>query len=351
MINIKQNQRVRFPRGEQTEFLNKALLDLDMKKYELAKTANVCSITLFDWKREKYNMDLSSLEMICKKFNLDLPGNIEVLPEHWSLGKACRLGGKRYAELYGSPGTLESRRRGGLRSQARFVSDPDYAKKMRFKLRKEIKYPAKSPLLAEFIGIMLGDGGVRNDYQIAVSFNGKEDQAYAIYIRCVAKKLFGISSTLYIRKEKGHADIVVTAINLIEFLQKLGIKKGNKVRNQVDVPEWVFERKEYQAACLRGLFDTDGCIYQHKYDVDGKQYSYVKMCFRNYSIPILMSVEKILKNIGFHPALDTKHKSVYLNRPSEVNKYFLSVKTSNPRYYNKYKRFFSSKIGHLGRVA
>lgn len=351
MKNIKLKQRVRFPSGKQNEFLEQAISGLSMKKSELARISDVCSRTLFDWKREKYSMSLFSLKTICERLNKKQPRNIKVLPEYWSIEKACRLGGKQYAELYGSPGTAEGRRKGGITSQAKFMADPEYAKRARFRLRKTIKYPPESSLLAEFIGIMLGDGGVRNDYQIAVSFNGEEDRAYAARIQRMVKKLFGISSVLYILKEKGRADIVVTAKNLVEFLQKKGIKKGDKVKNQINVPEWIFKRKEYQAACLRGLFDTDGCIYRHTYAVNGKKYRYIKMCFRNYSIPILMSLTKILKHLGFYPRLDKKHKSVYLHKPSEVNKYFLKVGTTNPRYHNKYKKFFSAKIGRLGRVA
>lgn len=343
MAKVKLGSRVKFSNGKQNKFLEQVLFGLNMKKSELARISSVCCRTLFDWRREKYNMSLYSLKMICEKLDTDLPKNIKILPEYWSLEKARRLGGRRYAELYGSPGTVEGRRKGGIRSQSKFRTDPVYARKVRSRLRKAIKYPVNSSLLAEFIGIMLGDGGIRNDYQITISFNGEKDRAYAVLIQRMAKRLFGISSVLYIRKESGKADIVITARNLVEFLQKKGIKKGDKVKNQVDTPRWIFERKEYRAACLRGLFDTDGCIYQHSYTVNDKRYSYIKMCFRNYSIPILLSLRRILKNLGFHPALDIKHKSVYLHRPSEVDEYFLKVGTNNPRYYNKYNIFSQRK--------
>ena len=351
MKNIELNQKVKFPKGKQKDFLEQAALRLNVKKPELARIAEICSRTLFDWEKEKYNMSLLSLKKICEKLGKKQPESMRVLPAYWSLEKARVLGGKKYAALYGSPGTLEGRIKGGIASQVRFMSDPGYAKRIGLKSRKTIRYPAKSSLLAEFIGIMLGDGGVRSDYQITISFNGKKDRAYAAYIRKTAKKLFGISSTLYIRKEKGRADIVITGRNLVEFLQKMGIKKGNKVKNQVSIPKWIFERNEYQRACLRGLFDTDGCIYQHAYTVGGKRYRYVKMCFRNYSAPILVSLARILRHLGFCPKVDKKHKSLYLHKPIEVSEYFSKIGTSNPRYRDKHSKFFSTKIGRLGRVA
>lgn len=108
-------------------------------------------------------MSFSSVKAICEKRRINLPQNIKILPEYWSVKKASRLGALRRIELYGNPGTPEGRRKGGLNTQKKFRSDPRIAKRIGFILRKKIKYPKESPALAEFIGIMLGDGGVRND--------------------------------------------------------------------------------------------------------------------------------------------------------------------------------------------
>ena len=350
MQEVKLNSRVKFSENGQKRFLDEALSALKIDIAGLAKATHVCDRTVRDWKREKSNMDFASLFLICSKTNTRFPKGIKVLPPYWSTKKASKLGGRRHAELYGSPGTPEGRRKGGINSQRKFKSDPFHAKRVGLLLRKKITYPKKSAVLAEFIGIMLGDGGVSNDHQITVSFNGEKDRYYALYIQRIIEDLFGITSTRCIRMEEGRANIVVTGKNLIEFLEKMGIKKGNKVKNQVDVPEWIFEHKEYQVSCLRGLFDTDGCVYQHSYEVKSKQYRYVKMCFRNYSIPILESLKKMLGNLGFNARLDKRQKAVYLHSPREVKKYISKVGTNNPRYKERYIEFFSKKIGRLGRV-
>lgn len=181
--------------------------------------------------------------------------------------------------------------------------------------------------------------------QFHISFNGEKDKSHAVYIYSMIKKLFGIESSYRLDKECGRADIVVSSTNLVEFLQKIGLKMGNKVKNQVDVPEWIFEAIKYQAACLRGLFDTDGCVYQHTYTVDGKVYRYVKMGFRNYSFPLLRSIERMLKNLGFKAKINIKQKAVFLNSPSEVKRYFSLINTHNPRYFGRYLEFFAEKTG------
>ena len=353
MQEVKLNSKVKFQKGKQRDFLEKALSALNMDTSELAKVACVCDRTLRDWKREKYNISFWPLFLISYKLRTKLPEDIEVRPPYWSVKKAGKLGGKRRIELYGPPGTLESRRKGGLATREKILSDPSFLERIRklgFITRKEIKRPEKSFKLAEFIGIMLGDGGVSSSHQITVSFNGKKDQDHALYIQRLIKNLFGISSKMQIRKKDWSANIVISATNLVNFLKKMGIKKGNKVTNQVDVPDWIFEKKEYQASCLRGLFDTDGCVYKHSYKVAGKGYSYLKMSFRNYSIPLLKSIKRMLEKLNYHPVIDINHQTVYINRPEEVKKYFSKIRTSNPRYLSRYNKFSSTKSGRQDKT-
>jgi len=340
--------RVRFLRKGQSKFLEDIMKHTGFNAEQISKICNVCSRTFRDWKREKYNMSYEALSKLCKVLHFPMPEDIKILPDFWSVSKAGRLGGKRHFELYGAPGNKESRRKGGLNSSRKFRLNPEWAKEKGFVIRKEIRYPAKSSLLAEFIGIMIGDGTVRNEYQIGISFNGKLDQHYSIHIQLIVKNLFDISSVRYIRSEVGAADVVVTGKNLVEFLQKIGIKKGNKVVNQIDIPDWIFECREYQAACLRGLFDTDGCVYKHVYTINGKKYSYTKMCFRNYSLPVLLSFKKILENLSFSPKIDKRQQSVSLYSPSEVCRYFSEIGSSNPRYLERYNRFVVTPIDTIG---
>lgn len=217
------------------------------------------------------------------------------------------------------------------------MANPEWAKKIGFVTRKEIKYPDKLALLAEFIGIMLGDGGTSSNYQATIAFNMHGDRDYARYIQGVITKLFSISSKLCIREYKSSSYVVVSGISLVEFLEKLGIKKGNKVKNQIGIPKWIFERKEYQSACLRGLFDTDGCVYNHKYKIKGKEYSFVKLAVTSYSEPLRNDVKLIFENLGFSPKLYKKR--VYLYKKREVNRYFETIGTHNPRYLERYNLF------------
>lgn len=339
MQEVTLNSRIKFPKGTQKHFLKDAGIALHMKTSELAKIACVHERTLRDWKREKYKMPFASLFSLCYKLNTRFPKNIELLPAYWSVKEASKLGAKRYRELYGNPGTPEGRRQGGLTTQRRFREHPELAKKFGFVVRKEIKYPDKSIELAEFIGIMLGDGALRSKYQITVSFDYKRDSEYAKYICGLIKRLFLIDCNIYRRKQDNGADIVATSANLVDFLIKQGLKRGNKVKNQIGIPRWIYEKPDYQRACLRGLIDTDGGLYLHRYNSYSKTYIYLKLCFSNNSKPLLYFVLHTLNGMNCKAHLNENKVSIY--SMSGVKRYCSEIGFHNPR---KIKKFQEHKL-------
>ena len=198
--------RIKFSECKQSEFLNKI-----NKRYNVGwpKVAKICRVhhrTLFDWRRDKYQMSYAALQLL--KNRLRIPtAEIQVFPDDWNIKKAARLGALRHNELYGNPGTLEGRRRGGTVSALKFRTNPEFAKKVGFKLRKQIIYPRKSPLLAEFIGILLGDGSI-TESQVRIYNNNKTDRNYAYFIKEVIADLFKVTATVTVRDKN---TIIVTA--------------------------------------------------------------------------------------------------------------------------------------------
>jgi hypothetical protein len=251
-----------------------------------------------------------------------------------------RLGGLRCIELHGNPGTPEGRSKGGRKTIRLFHQNPAFARKVGFIIRKEIKYPKKCIELAEFFGIILGDGGLPGNHQLTIAFNNKTDQEYSLYLKKLLKQLFSIDCHVHYRKNNNGADIVVNSSNLVDFLLKKGLSVGNKVKNQVGIPIWIHRNLEYQKACLRGLMDTDGSFYSHKYISGGKEYKYLKLCFTNCSKPILNFVFKILKDLDYKVYLDGNHVSIYSR--DGVKRYFTEIGAHNQKHLNKFKEYLAN---------
>ena len=191
-------------------------------------------------------------------------------------------------------------------------------------------------MLAEFVGITLGDGGITEN-RVKVSFNRVTDKPYSEFIYKTIKALFGLSAYVKFNKHDKGGDIIVSSRELVDFLISKGLKIGCKVKNNVDIPRWIFRKDRYKICCIRGLVDTDGSFYPYKHTVNGKEYINFSMCFTNHSRALLESSYSMLKSLGFSPVKTARR--VYLNKKNEIDKYFDIIGSSNPKHLEKYKKF------------
>ena len=159
-------------------------------------------------------------------------------------------------------------------------------------IRKQINLPDyPTPELAEIIGIMLGDGCLYQDkklkFHTVICFN-KNETSYLDYVKNLFEKYFypyrfslqELENEFFLRN-------ISKVIGRILLL--VGIKAGNKVKNKVMVPKWVFGDRKFIISLLRGIFDTDGCVYR-KYD------NYAQIQFKFASHTLLKSVRVHLLN-------------------------------------------------------
>src|SRR3990167_6973359 len=112
--------RIKFLPDQQREFIEKLYIKNGLTTNQLAKLAKVHPRSFGDWRREKLTMTLSAAELFCKKFNLALPEEKEILITRWKKAKqeASRIGGIIRFKKHGSPATEEGRRKGGIKAIA-----------------------------------------------------------------------------------------------------------------------------------------------------------------------------------------------------------------------------------------
>lgn len=201
------------------------------------------------------------------------------------------------------------------------------SKKKKYLNRKtDIAIPGKSMNLAEFTGILLGDGHISKG-QVWVSLNHKDDADYHVYVKKLMQGLFKAKIGSMHRGEKGTVEAYLGSTKVVKFFKKMGLVH-NKVKEQVKIPNWVFEKQEYQKACLKGLIDTDGSVYRLK--LGGAQLS-----FKNRSAELLKGVRKLLVNQELHPSKISGY-SIYLTRRRELDKYFCEIGSSNVKHHYRY---------------
>lgn len=333
-------KRVMFKDGEQKKFLKRISFKLELNNEKLAKLVGVHHRTFRDWVREKYSISLPALEVLCKEAKLLFPKNVTIKEPFWYVNNGGLAGAKAVLKKYGYIG-----------------GDPEYRKKKWYewweksgKVSKKFYFetrtivnPSESEKLAEFIGIILGDGGITSR-QIRISLNKKDDNDYAHYVAKLAENLFGINPSFV---SKGSIwNLTVSRTQLVSFLVEKGLQIGNKVKNQIQVPKWIINNNFYSSYCMRGLIDTDGSFYLEKHPYKDKVYENCVINFTNRSFPILDFVKSKLIKFGFHARKGSIY-NVLIGRENEVIRYFNEIGTSNSKHLNKYLQFMNNKYGEV----
>lgn len=333
--------RVVFPIGLQKNWINKIVEKNNLDVIQIAKICKVNPRTIRDWRREKFTIPKKIVDLLANKFSIKPPNNLKLVDDYWYAIKNCKKGALRKLELYGPPGTPEGRIKGGHISQLLRKQNPEKYKNCN--LRKGYVWPSESNNLAELMGILLGDGGISHD-QVKITLNWFVEKEYVEYVCCLVKKLFCEAPKILFYKNP-HVkvcNVTLSGIAVVEFLIKVGLGRGNKVKRQVRVPNWVTKNLEYSKETLKGLVDTDGGIFYHKHkNNNGKDYYNVGLTFTNRSKPLLDFVWKTLTKLGFHAKL--AGDGVYLYRIGEVLKYEQVVKFSNSHHTQRLKDFLEKK--------
>ena len=326
--------RIVFDKGKQSQFLREIKQIMNTGTENLALDCGVHPRTIRDWQREKYLISQEAVISLQKISGVPCPKILEILPDYWSTRKAGQVGARRRLTRYGNPGTADGRRRGGFTAYQKMKQS---GLPTGFKFRRTFVQPKPSALLAEFLGIMLGDGGI-GPYQISITLNATTDADYVDFVVDVITRLFGLIPSQTTRKNA--CNIIVSSIGLIEFLCQKGLVPGNKVTHQVTLPCWILQQPDFAKASLRGLMDTDGSIYGARHTIAETKYTYGCLCFRNYSKPLLDAVFHIMINLGYHPRMG--HNRIYLYRQADITRYFAEIGSHNPKHLNRYKAIVDS---------
>lgn len=328
MAESFKSKRVKFHKGKQKTFIVDAKKNLGITWREFSKLSGVSIRNLTDWKNEKITLPLKVVDIICKKSELTFPENVKMLDQYWYVNKGARKGGKANYKKYGTIGSPEIRKK---KWQEWWEKEGKY-KKHKILEPLPFKKPKFSRDLAEFVGILLGDGGITKN-QIIVTLHCVDDREYSKYVISLIKDNFDLAVARHKKKNCNAFDIRISRVGLVKyFTKRIGLKIGNKVKQKVDIPLWVKKKYGFQVSCLRGLMDTDGSFFTHSYKVSGKIYNYVKICFTSRSEPLLKSVSDILTKLKINHRITSDTYSIRIEAKKDVRRYLKIVGTHNPKH-------------------
>ena len=206
---------------------------------------------------------------------------------------------------------------------------------------KHIEIPKESEELAEFYGIMLGDGNMTKikkhkvgTYQIRIVGDSRHDKKYLIgFVKPLIERVFKIEATLRKSKQKNALYITSTGLRLVEFLESKGFKAGDKIKNRLNIPKWIKENREFLKACIRGLYDTDGSVYKLT-----NQNSH-QISFRNYNPTLIKDVRDSLVLVGINCSRISKGNEITITKKSELLKFLKEIGFHNSKHIDKIRKY------------
>lgn len=329
MAEASKDKRAVFSYGKQRAFLERVAEEMTVA--EMARISRCSERAVRDWRREKFSIPLTAVHSLSKRSGVQVPKSMGERDAYAHIAKASRIGLATVIKKYGHIPRDEKYRKEQWRAwweaSGKFKKNPILKS-------KAVHRPKHSEKLAEFVGIMMGDGGI-SEYQIVITLHHIDDLEYSKFVVDLITKLFKVTPSIYPSPKNSVNDIVVSRKELVRYLHELGLPIGNKVKQQFDIPEWIRRNRIFSIACLRGLIDTDGCVFTHRYKVKGKWYAYKKLSFTSASKPLRKSVYILLRECEFYPRI--AGSNVRLDRAEDVERYFSSIGSHNPKHLRRYR--------------
>ena len=191
-----------------------------------------------------------------------------------------------------------------------------------------------SEAFAEFYGALMGDGCIYyNEKSLCITCNLRTDRQYVEkWLVPMCKSLFNIEPRIYLVPKEGVIRLIINCIQLTSFLTNIGFPKGKK-NGKLFIPDMFFRNKRQLAACIRGLFDTDGCISAHPH-------TRIMVDICSADPELLNSIHRALRILGIKFGMSPTKVQCY--NKGEIRRFFSVVGSSNPKNIIKYHHFITT---------
>src|SRR3989344_8759951 len=334
------SERIVFSKkSDQGAFLCRSKKCLGMSWVEISRLLCVSTKSIHDWSKGKFKMPYSAAKLLSARSGVKLPLSTKVISWNEHLRGIAHLGGLSVINKYKQIGSDEFYRK--KRWKEWWEREGKFNNKLQSK-RIHVILPVLDEKLAEFVGIMMGDGGVA-PYHISITLNSETDARYKNYVVGLIVKLFKLEPKVYKRKDCKAVAIIVQRKEIVDFCFSIGLPKGNKLRQGLEIPRWIQENRNNITAFIRGLFDTDGSVFKHSYVAKGKRYSYVNVSLSNRFLPLLKMVQETLINCGISVRISKDQSEIRIEGQDSVDRYVNFVGTHNHKHQDKIDHWRSAR--------
>jgi len=207
------------------------------------------------------------------------------------------------------------------------------------------KFSFEMPLtyeLCEVIGAFIGDGHTSATHSCVVGFTGSASLDYDYLSKKLPYLLSTFSENVNPRLYK-YDNILRLNINSKQFhnllTKRFGFPAGKKTYI-VKIPNEILNSDNpiMMNYCVRGIFDTDGCVAFDKRKTYTKPY--LRICLNMMSKELINQIHNFLIERGIRSTKTKESKIIQINGIEECKKFVRIVGFSNMRHLKKINNIF-----------
>ena len=207
--------------------------------------------------------------------------------------------------------------------------------------------------LAEFYGILIGDGCVskfisqrRSHHAIRIDGNSLTDiQYYNDHLKPLIERIVNRTVKVKFRKVGNCIFIMFEYKDFAVFLNsRLGFPFGKK--GEITIDKKFIENQQYLIAILRGLFDTDGCLYFTKNNSKNRYYPIIEIS--THSRVLVNQLYQVFSNLKFRVKISHFKDSVKLHGKDNLIKFMHFIGSNHPDKMSKFNYWV--RFGHCPKI-
>lgn len=210
--------------------------------------------------------------------------------------------------------------------------------------------------LCELVGAFIGDGCTdsyvtkhgKSKYHLSIIGDSTLDREYHLgKLSAIVKDLFGVVTKAYFRNDKNAMQLNIYSKRVFRlFTERFGFPIGVKTYT-VKIPEEILNSEERLIfATIRGIFDTDGCVFFDKRSPYKKPYP--RIALQIVSGPLFLQLKSVLSNHFFLYTHHSQKRGTYtleVYGHEQLSKWMKLIGFSNKRHLNKIEEKYKPLAG------
>jgi len=158
----------------------------------------------------------------------------------------------------------------------------------------------------------------------------------------IAREELGKNPRLFLRD--GGLRFRINQKSFVEWLKQIGLPAG-EAKGSAAIPDFIASSKGLLARCIRGIYNTDGCVYFDRRLTYLRPYPRTELQMTNK--PLLEQLDEVLSQMGINHSLVRRRASLSLETAGlePLGRFLQRIGFSNPYHIRRIGSVYPEMVG------